>query len=144
LYGIRDGPWPWWAGASHDCEHPAREGDQGVIKICKTVLSGATPGRIREQTEGLEPAPLRELAVRLAADPDLTVSVITYDDGRAELEVLHTGPPRRTEHTIDCCRFEREPAATPARTLSVATPAALTDAVAMIRAIMRDAQHTTG
>src|SRR5207247_3618068 len=103
----------------------AREGDQGVIKICKTVLSGASPGHIREQTESLAPAQLRELAVQLAADPDLTVSVITYDDGRAELEVLHTGPPHRTEHTIDYCRFEREPAAAPARTMSVATPSAM-------------------
>jgi hypothetical protein len=115
-----------------------------VIKICKTVLSGASPGHIREQTEGLAPAQLRELAIQLAADPDLTVSVITYDDGRAELEVLHTGPPHRTEHTIDCCRFEREPAATPARTMSVATPAALLDAAEMIRALLWDAQHTTG
>jgi hypothetical protein len=114
-----------------------------VIKICKTVLSGASPGHIREQTEGLAPAQLRELAIQLAADPDLTVSVITYDDGRAELEVLHTGPPHRTEHTIDCCRFEREPA-TPARTMSVSTPAALLDAAEMIRAILRDAQHSTG
>ena len=70
--------------------------------------------------------------------------MITYDDGRAELEVLHTGPPHRTEHTIDCCRFEREPAATPARTISVSTPAALLDAAEMIRAILRDAQHSTG
>jgi hypothetical protein len=67
-----------------------------VIKISKTVLSGAAPGHIREQTEGLAPAQLRELAVQLAADPDLTVSVIAYDDGRQELEVLHTGPPHRT------------------------------------------------
>lgn len=86
-----------------------------MIKICKTVLSGASPGHIREQTEGPAPAQLRELAVQLAADPNLTVSVITYDDGRQELEVLHTGPPHRTaphrtEHTIDRCRFEREPA----------------------------------
>jgi hypothetical protein len=115
-----------------------------VIKICKTVLSGAAPGHIREQTERLEPAQLRELAVQLAADPDLTVSVIAYDDGRAELEVLHTGPPHRTEHTIDCGRFDREPAATPARTVSLAAPAALLDAAEMIRALLWDAQHTTG
>ena len=114
-----------------------------MIKISKTVLSGAAPGHIREQTEGLAPAQLRELAVQLAADPDLTVSVITYD-GRQELEVLHTGPPHRTEDTIDCCRFEREPAATPARTMSVSTPAALLDAAEMIRALLWDAQHTTG
>jgi choline dehydrogenase-like flavoprotein len=80
----------------------------------------------------------------LEAGPDLTVSVITYDDGRAELEVLHTGPPHRTEHTIDCCRFERDPAAAPARTMSVSTPAALMDAAGMIRAILWDAQHSTG
>jgi hypothetical protein len=115
-----------------------------VIKVCKTVLSGAPPGHIREQTESLAPAQLRELAVQLAADPDLTVSVITYDDGRQELKVLHTGPPHRTEHTIDCCRFEREPAATPARTMSVSTPAALMDAAEMIRALLWDAQHSTG
>jgi hypothetical protein len=115
-----------------------------VIKICKTILSGADPGHIREQTEGLAPAQLRELAVQFAADPELTVSVITYDDGRAELEVLHTGPPHRTEHTIDCGRFEREPGATPARTMSVGTPDALLDAAEMIRAILWDAQHSTG
>jgi hypothetical protein len=92
----------------------------------------------------LAPAQLRELAVQLAADPDLTVSVITYDDGRAELEVLHTGPPHRTEHTIDCCRFEREPAAAPARTMSVATQSAMREAAEMIRAILRDARHGTG
>jgi hypothetical protein len=115
-----------------------------VIKISKAILSGASPGRIREQTGDLAPSQLRELAVQLAADPDLTVSVITYDDGRQELEVLHTGPPHRTEHTIDCCRFEREPATTPPRTTSVATPAALLDAAEMIRAILWDAQHGTG
>jgi hypothetical protein len=115
-----------------------------VIKICKTVLSGAALGQIREQTEGLAPAQLRELAVQLAADPDLTVSAITYDGGRQELEVLHTGPPHRTEDTIDCCRFEREPAASPARTLSVSTPDALMDAAEAIRALLWDAQHAPG
>ena len=124
-----------------------------MIKICKTVLSGAAAGHIREQTEGLAPAQLGELAVQLAADPDLTVSVITYDDGRAELEILHTEArrtalhrtaPHRTEHTIDCCRFEREPAVNPARTMSVSTPAALLDAAEMICAILWDAQHITG
>jgi hypothetical protein len=52
--------------------------------------------------------------------------------------------PHRTEHTTDGYRFEREPAATPARTMSVATPAALMDAAEMIRALLWDAQHTTG
>jgi len=145
LCGIRDGSRRRGDPALHApaCTR-AGEGDQGVIKICKTILSDAAPGHIREQTEGLAPAQLRELAVQLAADPELTVSVITYDDGRQELEVLHTGPPHRTEHTIDCRRFEREPAATPARTMSVGTPDALLDAAEMIRAILWDAQHSTG
>jgi hypothetical protein len=115
-----------------------------MIKISKTILSGADPGHIREQAEGLAPAQLRELAVQLAADPYLTVSVITYDDGRAELEVLHTGPPHHTEDTIDCRRFKREPAATPARTMPASTPAALQDAADVIRALLWDAHHATG
>jgi hypothetical protein len=71
-----------------------------MIKICKTVLSGSAPGKIRDETEGLASAPLRDLAVKLAADPALTVSVITYEDGRQELEVLHTGlaPSHRAHH----------------------------------------------
>jgi hypothetical protein len=38
-----------------------------VIRICKATLNGASPGRIREQTEGIAPAQLRDLAVQLAA-----------------------------------------------------------------------------
>ena len=110
-----------------------------MITICKTVLSGAAPARIREQTEGLESGWLRDLAVKLAGDPALTVSVITYDDGTQELEVLHTGPPHRTEQTIDCSRFARRPADSPARTVSIAGPGGLQDAVAMVRAILREA-----
>ena len=45
----------------------AGEGDQGVIRICKATLSGASPGRIREQAEGIAAAQLRDLAVQLAA-----------------------------------------------------------------------------
>ena len=57
--------------------------------------------------------------------------MITYDSGAQELEVLHTGP-------LHC------PDAAPARTMSVTTQSALQDAVELIRAILRDAQHTTG
>ena len=110
-----------------------------MIRICKAILSGASPAHIREQTEGLASAQLRDLTVELAADPDLTVSVITYDDGRQELEVLHTGPPQLTEHTIDCRRFARQPGQEPSRTLSIATPAGLQDAVLLVRGILRSA-----
>lgn len=112
--------------------------------ICKTVLSGSTSEQIRDQTEGLAPAQLRDLAVQLAGDPDLTVSVITYDDGRLELEVLHTGPPHRTEHTIDRCRFTGQPQEEASRTLSIATPAGLQDAVTLVRAILLDAAASLG
>ena len=110
-----------------------------MIVICKTVLSGSTSEQIRDQTDGLAPAELRDLAVQLAGDPDLTVSVITYDDGRQELEVLHTGPPHRTEDTIDRRRFTRQAPAAPARTLSVTSPGGLQDAIALVRGILLDA-----
>lgn len=110
-----------------------------MITVCKTVLSGAAPGRARELAAGLASAPLRELAVQLASDPDLTVSVITYDDGRAELEVLHTGPPHLTEHDIDAHRFTCQDGPAAARTLSIATPGGLRDALALVRGILQDA-----
>jgi hypothetical protein len=105
-----------------------------MITICKTVLSGSTPARIREQTEGLAPGRLRDLAVKLAGDPVLTVSLITYEDGAQELEVLHTGPPHHTEQTIDTCRFTREPG----QRMPIAEPPDVQHAVALVRAILLD------
>jgi hypothetical protein len=110
-----------------------------VIKICKAIVSGSAPEQIREQTQGLVSAPLRELAAQLASDPGLTVSVITYDDGRQELEILHTGPPHHTEDTIDTRRFTRQPQQAPARSLSIIGPGGLQDAVALVRGILLDA-----
>jgi hypothetical protein len=109
-----------------------------VVTICKTVLNGATAGQIRDQVEDLAPAQLRDLAVQLASDPDLTVSLITYDDGRLELEVLHTGPPHRTEHTIDRGRFIRQTPQDISRRLSIATPDGLQDAITLVRATLMD------
>ncbi len=106
--------------------------------ICKTVLSGCTPGQIQDRAKGLGPGQLRDLAVRLAGEPDLTVSVITYDDGRTELEVLRTGPPHHTDDTIDCDRFTHQPGQEAHRTLSIATPAGLQDAVTLVRTILLD------
>jgi hypothetical protein len=106
----------------------------GMITICKAVLSGSAPARIREQTEGLEPGWLRDLAVKLAGDPTLTVSVITDEDGTQELEVLHTGPPHHTEQTIDSDRFTRQPG----QTLPITEPPDVQNAVAVVRAILLD------
>jgi hypothetical protein len=72
-----------------------------MITSCKARLSGAAPDRIRERAQGLEPGWLRDLAVKLAGDPDLMVSVITYADGKQELEVLHAGSPHHAEETTD-------------------------------------------
>lgn len=114
-----------------------------MITIRKDILSDATPQQIREQTAHLAPA-LRRLALSLAGDAELTVSVITYDNGARELEVLHTGQPHRTEHTIDPRRFTRQPDATPVRTLSITTQSAFADAAELVRAILWNAQHSTG
>jgi hypothetical protein len=107
-----------------------------VTTIRRTVLSGSAPGQIRGQTASLAPARLRDLAIQLAADPDLTVSVVTHHDGRLELEVLHTGPPHHTDETIDG-QWPTHQARS--RTLSIATPASLQGAIAVIRAILLDA-----
>jgi hypothetical protein len=110
-----------------------------MITIHKDVLSGATAQQIRGQTAGLAPPQLADLAVRLADHPDLSVSVITYDDGTQELEVLYTGPPHRTEDTIDQRKFSREPDATPTRTLAITSQADLQHALNLIRATLLDA-----
>jgi hypothetical protein len=94
------------------------------------------PDQIRDRTSGLASAPLRDLAVKLAADPNLTVSVITYSDGRQELEVLHTGPPHNTDDTIDHRRFTRQTEETPGWTLPINTQAGLQDAVTVIRTVL--------
>ena len=43
-----------------------------MTTICKAMLSGGTPRQIRDRTQGLVPARLRDLAIQLAGHPDLT------------------------------------------------------------------------
>ena len=107
-----------------------------MTTICKAILSGASPQEILDQTAGLTPAWLRDLAVRLAGHPDLTVSVIIYDDGRSELEVLYSGPPHHTVDTIDHRSFARSEQG---RTMPVTGPDDLQEAAQWIRATLRDA-----
>jgi hypothetical protein len=113
--------------------------EKGVISICKTILSGTAPEQIGDQTSGLASASLRDLAVKLAADPDLTVSVITYSDGRQELEVLHSGPPHHTEATVDHRSFTRQAQERPGWTQSISSQAGLQDAVTAIRTALLNA-----
>jgi len=108
-----------------------------MIAICKVTLSGSVPDEIREQTEGLESRCLRDLAVKLAGDAALTVWVLTYADGRQELEVLHTGPPLPTEQTIDSC-LARLDGQVPVQRLPIAGPPDVQNAAALVRAILLD------
>jgi hypothetical protein len=81
-------------------------------------------------------ARLRDLALHLASYRDLRVSVITYDDGSAELEVLHAGPPHHTAATIDRGRFAGRPAAEPGWVVDLAGDSALEQAADLIRATL--------
>ena len=49
---------------------------------------------------GLNTFPLRALAIHLADQPQLAVSVLTRQDGTAELGVLHTGPRTPTPRPL--------------------------------------------
>jgi hypothetical protein len=109
-----------------------------VIIISKAILSATTARHVRELVSGLDPAPLWDLALELAAQPGLRVSVITYQDGSTELEVLADGPPHRDEHTIDCRRFTRPDRLGRSRVLPPAGQPGLHAAVDMIQALMRD------
>ena len=83
-------------------------------------------------------ARLRDLALHLASYRDLRVSVITYEDGSAELEVLHTGPPHHTEATIDHGKFAR-PATESGWVVDLTGDAALEHATDLIRAMLLEA-----
>jgi hypothetical protein len=109
-----------------------------VTIISKAILSATTAQHVRDVVSGLDPAPLWGLALELAARPGLRVSVITYQDGSTELEVLAAGPPHHDEHTIDCRRYTRTDQLGQSRILPPAGQSGLHDAVDMIQAIMRD------
>jgi hypothetical protein len=109
-----------------------------VIIISKAILSATTAQHVRELVSGLDSAPLWDLALELATQPGLRVSVITYQDGSTELEVLAADPPRHDERTIDCRRFTRTDRLGQSRILPAAGQYGLHDAVDMIQAIMRD------
>ena len=100
------------------------------------------PGTSEPGTSGPGPgeaevaARLRDLALHLASYRDLRVSVITYDDGSAELEVLHAGPPHHTAATIDRGRFAGRSAAEPGWVVDLAGDAALEQATDLIRATL--------
>jgi hypothetical protein len=109
-----------------------------MIPFRKVTLSGSAPDRIREQTEGLESGCLRDLAVKLAGDAALTVSVLTYADGRTELEVLRTGPPGETGETIDSRLLALQTGQVPVQRLPIAGPPDVQNAAALVRTILAD------
>jgi hypothetical protein len=119
-----------------------------MITIRKAVASRVPPDQIRaaiealasgSETSGSGPgdaevaARLRDLALHLASYRDLRVSVIIYEDGSAELEVLHAGPPHHTEATIDRGKFAGQPAAESGWVVDLAGDSALEHAAELIR-----------
>jgi hypothetical protein len=123
-----------------------------MITIRKAVATRVPPGQIRAGIEALTSrsgtsgpgdaeveARLRELALHLASYPDLRVSVIIYEDGSAELEVLHAGPPHHTEATIDRGKFAGQPAAESGWVVDLTSESALEHATDLIRGTLRAA-----
>jgi hypothetical protein len=125
-----------------------------MLTIRKAVATRVPPDQIRAGIEALtsrsgtsEPGPgdaevearLRELALHLASYPDLRVSVIIYEDGSAELEVLHAGPPHHTEATIDRGKFAGQPAAESGWVVDLTGDSALERATDLIRGTLRAA-----
>jgi hypothetical protein len=114
-----------------------------MITIRKAVASRVPPDQILAVLEALASgsgsgdaavaARLRDLALRLASYRDLRVSVITYEDGSAELEVLHAGPPHHTEATIDRGKFTGQPATESGWVVDLAGDSALEHATELIR-----------
>jgi hypothetical protein len=123
-----------------------------MITIRKAVATRVPTDQIRAGIEALTSrsgtsgpgdaqveARLRELALHLASYPDLRVSVIIYEDGSAELEVLHAGPPHHTEATIDCGKFVGQPAAESGWVVDLTSDSALEHATDLIRGTLRAA-----
>jgi hypothetical protein len=111
-----------------------------MITIRKGVISRVWPDRRQAPAPDEDPsaARLRDLALRLAAQRDLRVSVITYEDGRAELEVLHAGPPHPTAETIGRERLAGPDRAAPGWVVSLAAEGGLEDVADLVCAALRD------
>jgi hypothetical protein len=111
-----------------------------MITIRKGVISRVWPDRRQAPApdEDSSAGRLRDLALRLAAQRDLRVSVITYEDGRAELEVLHAGPPHPTAETIGRERLAVPDRAVPGWVVSLAAERGLEDVADLVCATLRD------
>ncbi len=102
------------------------------------------PARIRDPAAGsapgqdLTPERLRELALTLADRSGLRVSVIIYEDGTCELQVLHAGPPRPAG-TADPARFTGPAAEALGQIRSIAGDCDLQAAADLIQATLREA-----
>jgi hypothetical protein len=112
-----------------------------ILAVLEALTAGpgtAGPGTPGPGTAGSGPgdaaaaARLGDLALRLASYRDLRVSVITYEDGSAELEVLHSGPPHHTAATIDRGKFAGQPATESGWVVDLAGDSALEHAIELI------------
>ncbi len=115
-----------------------------MITIRKAVVNRIPADQIRAGLEALARRPettqrLRELALMLASDRDLRVSVISYEDGSSELEVLHAGPPHHTAPTTGRPKSGGPDAGAPGWVASLADESALADTTELIREMLRGA-----
>jgi hypothetical protein len=114
-----------------------------MITIRKAVANRVPPDQLQAamQAPAAEPglgddaaaARLRHLAAHLASYQDLRVSVITFEDGSTELEVLLAGPPHHTSDTIDRGRFAGRATTEPGWVVDLAGDSALERATDLIR-----------
>ena len=108
-----------------------------ILALLEALTSGSGTSGSGTSGPGLDDAAvttrLRDLALHLASYRDLRVSVITYEDGSAELEVLHAGPPHHTAATIDRGKFAGQPATESGWVVDLAGDSALEHATELIR-----------
>jgi hypothetical protein len=111
-----------------------------MITIRTAVINRVWPDRSQDPEPDEDPAAarLRDLAQRLAAQRDLRVSVITYDDGRAELEVLHAGPPHHSVDSIDCEKFGGPDHCAPGWVVSLTEEGGLQDVADLVCDTLRE------
>lgn len=124
-----------------------------MITIHKVLLDG-TPDDLQRKVEELarDQGPyeylagtrLRELAVALAMHDDLRVSVVTYEDGSQELEVVLTGDPHCDAVMIDRNKLGDQCQVTWERWLAINDAPATRIAVSLIKAVLKAEGRPTG
>jgi hypothetical protein len=123
-----------------------REDARNVITIQKALISGTLDDLQRKVEElARDQGPyeymagtrLRELAVALAMHDDLRVSVVTYENGSQELEVVLTGDPHCDAVMIDRNKLGDQCQVTWERWLAINDAPSTHIAVGLIKAVLK-------